>query len=158
MRIVVCGIGNIERGDDAFGPNIVARLNEDDVLKKVDCGLHPENYLNKIMSYSPDLVIFLDTVSGNSDDCILLRNEEISRLGSVSVSTHSLPLSTMCEFLAESGVRDIFFLAVPARSYGHYTASVKDKADHIVTVLNNIDKKRGVCIIEIYEALSEQIR
>lgn len=158
MRIVVCGIGNIGRGDDAFGPDVVARLNEDDVLRKLDCGLHPENYLNKVISYSPDLVIFLDTISGSSDAGILLRNDEISKLGPASVSTHSLSFAAMCEFLKESGVANIFFLAVPAHSYEHYTAAVKDKADRIVATLNDIDKSRTVCIIDIYEALSEQIR
>ncbi len=158
MRIVVCGIGNAERGDDAFGPYIIAHLRETDVLKKYDCGLYPENYLNKLLAFSPDLVIFLDTISTDSPHCVLLKNEQILERSPVSVSTHSLSLAAMYEFLIEGGVKDVFFLGVPVYSYRSSTVEVQVIADRIVEVLNDIDKSHHLGIIEIYEALSEQIR
>ncbi|MDH4211713.1 MAG: hydrogenase maturation protease [candidate division WOR-3 bacterium] len=158
MRIVVCGIGNTERGDDAFGPYVVEHLQESDMLKKLDCGLYPENYLNRIISLSPDLVILVDTIDKESRNCVLLRSQEIFRLSTVSVSTHNLSLGAMCEFLIDGGVKDIFFLGMPAFSYECITTPVKETADRIIGVLNNIDIGHRVCIIDIYEALSEQIR
>lgn len=158
MRIVVCGIGNAERGDDAFGPYIVERLQESKMLEKIDCGLHPENYLNRIVSSTPDVIIFLDTIDRKSPNCILLRNEEVSELSAVSVSTHSLSIGAMYEFLRGGGVQNVFFLGIPAISYETMTARVKDIADRVIGVLNNVDSSHRVGIIDIYEALSEQIR
>lgn len=158
MHIVVCGIGNAERGDDAFGPYIVGCLQECEMLEKIDCGLHTENYLNRIVSSAPDVVIFLDTIDRKSQGCILLRNEEIVELSTLSVSTHSLSMGAIYEFLRNGGVQNVFFLGIPAISYERMTARVKDTADRIIGVLNNIDTSQGVGIIEVYEALSEQIR
>ena len=158
MRIVVCGIGSAERGDDAFGHYVVEHLHESDLLKKFDCGLYPENYLNRIVSLSPDLVILVDTIEKETRDCVLLRSEQILRLSPVSVSTHSLSLGAMCEFMIDGGVKEIFLLGVPVFSYESFTPRVKDTADQILGVLNNIDSGRRICIMDIYEALSERIR
>jgi hydrogenase maturation protease len=158
MRIIVCGIGSAERGDDAFGHYVVENLQESNMLKKLDCGLYPENYLNRIVKFSPDLVILLDTIDREMRECLLLRNEQIMRLSPVSISTHNLSLGAMCEFLIDGGVKDIFFLGVPVLSYDNLTSRVKEIADRIIRILNNIDSSRLICIIDIYDALSEQIR
>ena len=158
MRIVVCGIGSAERGDDAFGHYVVEHLRESDLLKKFDCGLYPENYLNRIVALSPDLVILVDTIEKESRDCVLLRSEQIIRLSPVSVSTHNLSLGAMCEFMIDGGVKEIFFLGMPVLSYEILTPHVKEAADRIIGVLNNIDSSRRIRIMEIYEALSERIR
>jgi len=158
MRIVVCGVGNVERGDDAFGPSVIEHLYEGETLRKIDSGLFPENYLNKIVSLLPDLVIFLDTVGREEMRSVILRNEEIASRSALSVSTHNLSFTAMYEFLKDSGVKDVFFIGVPVLSYAHYSAGVRAIADRIVAVLNNIDNMRGFDIIEIYEVLSEQLR
>lgn len=158
MRIVVCGVGNIERGDDAFGPSVIERSHEGKTLRKIDCGLFPENYLNKIVSLLPDLVIFLDTIGRGEKRNVILRNEEIAGRSAVSVSTHNLSFAAMYEFLRDGGVKDVFFIGVPVHSYAHYSAGVRAIADRIVTVLNNIDNMPGVDIMKMYDVLSEQLR
>jgi len=158
MRIVVCGIGSAERGDDAFGHYVIEHLRESDPLKKFDCGLYPENYLSRIISLSPDLVILIDTIEKEKRDCVLLRSEQIMTLSPVSVSTHSLSLGAMCEFMIDGGVKEIFFLGIPVLSYEILTPYVKDVADQIIDALNNIDSSRRIRIMDIYEALSERIR
>jgi hydrogenase maturation protease len=158
MRIVVCGIGSRDRGDDGFGPYIIDHLKDSGVVEKMDCELYPENYLNIIRSMSPDLVIFLDAMSGGEGEAVLLRNEEIIEKSPLSVTTHNLPFSAVVQFLRENGVPDIFFLGVQAASYERLSGRVKDIADRIIVVLNTIDKEQGFDIIRLYEALSEQLR
>lgn len=158
MRIVVCGIGSRERGDDGFGPYIIDHLKDSDVVEKVDCELYPENYLNKICAMSPDLVIYLDAVSGGQAETVLLRNEEIIEKSPLSVTTHNLPFSAVVQFLRENGVPEVFFLGVQAVSYERLSARVKDIAERVVAVLNTIDKKQDFSIIRLYEVLSEKIR
>lgn len=158
MRIVVCGIGSRNRGDDGFGPYIIEHLKDNAAIEKIDCDLYPENYLNKICSISPNLVIFLDTIKGGDAEAILLRNKEIIEQSSLSVTTHNLPFSAVVQFLHEHGVPEVFFLGVQATSYERLTPRVKDIAERIIAVLDTIDKAQGIDIIRLYEALSEQLR
>ncbi len=158
MRIVACGVGNIERGDDAFGPFIIEGLHEGDTLRKIDCGIHPENYLNVIVSLSPDIVLFFDTIRQCERESVLLRNEEIARKSPPSVSGHCLSLTAMYEFLKESGVKDILFLGVPVRSYSEISPEVRAVADRLISVLNKVDNMHGLDIMRMYEVLSEQLR
>jgi hydrogenase maturation protease len=158
MRVVVCGIGSRKRGDDGFGPYIIDHLQDSGVVTTFDCELYPENYLNRICSMSPDLVIFLDAMSGGEGEAVLLRNEEIIEKSPLSVTTHNLPFSAVIQFLQENGVRDVFFLGVQAVSYEQLSGQVRDIADRIIAVFNTIDKEQGFDIIHLYEALSEQLR
>ena len=158
MRIVVCGIGSRDRGDDGFGPYIIDHLKDSGIVEKMDCELYPENYLNRLCSMSPDLVIFLDAMSGGEGEAVLLRNEDIIERSPLSVTTHNLPFSAVVQFLRENGVPDIFFLGVQAASYERLSGRVKDIADRLIAVLNTIDKEQGFDIIRLYEALSEQLR
>ena len=158
MRVVICGIGNKERGDDAFGPYIVEHVRESERIKKIDCGLHPENYVHKVIDWVPELVIFFDTIASGRPEPILLKDDEIFEMSPVSVSTHALSLGAMCELLRENGVASIFFFGVPAISYTHYSPQVKDAADRVISALNDIDKTERFSIMSLYEALSEQIR
>lgn len=158
MRIVVCGIGSRDRGDDGFGPYVIDHLKSSAVMEKIDCELYPENYLNKICSMSPDLVILLDAMRGVEAEAVLLRNEEIFQQSPLSVTTHNLPFSAVVQFLQEHGVPDVFFLGVQAISYERLSSRVKEIAMHIIAVLNTIDKEQGFDIIQLYEMLSEQLR
>jgi hydrogenase maturation protease len=157
MRIVVCGIGNKDRGDDAFGPYVVEQLRAQQNVLKIDCGLYPENQLNEIIAQSPDVVIFLDAVEGEEVP-VLLRNDEITDHSALSVTTHKLPFSAVYMFLRENGVPDVLFLGVPAMSFETCSKHVKDFGDRIASVLNDVDKKQGFSIMTLYEALSEQLR
>jgi hypothetical protein len=77
MKMLLCGIGNKDRGDDGFGAYILENIQESNYLRKIDCALYPENYLNKMVSENPDLIIFLDTIRRQGSQNILLRNGEI---------------------------------------------------------------------------------
>ena len=158
MRVVICGIGNKERGDDAFGPYIVEHIRESQRIRKIDCGLQPENYVPKIIDPVPELVIFFDTIASGQSKPVLLRDEAIIEMSPVSVSTHSLSFGAICELLKDSGVASVFFFGVPVVSYTHFSSQTKDVADRVISVLNDIDKSQGLSIMGLYEALSEQIR
>jgi len=158
MIIVACGVGCKDRGDDGFGPYVIEHLRDQKSIRKIDCGLYPENYLNKIIALAPDLVIFFDTVVSDRKRTVILRNEEIVERSPVSVTTHSLSFGAMYEFLHANGVNNIFLLGVPVLSYEVFSREIRDTADRVITILNNIDKHRDFSIINLYEALSEQIR
>jgi hydrogenase maturation protease len=158
VRVVICGIGNKERGDDAFGPYIIEHVRASEHIEKIDCGIQPENYVHKIIDPVPEVVIFFDTVASGQPKPVLLRDAEILEMSPISVSTHSLSLGAMYELLKDSGVTSVFFFGVPAVSYTNYSSQTKDVADRVISVLNDIDKTQDFSIMGFYEALSEQIR
>jgi hydrogenase maturation protease len=158
VRVVICGIGSKERGDDAFGPYIIEHVKESESIKTIDCGLHPENYLGKILQSPPELVILFDTATGVEGRTVLLKDNEIFEQSPVSVSSHSLSLGAICELLKENGVESIIFFGVVPVSYTQYSSEVKVVADRVVSIINDIDKTAGFSIMSFYEALSEQIR
>jgi hydrogenase maturation protease len=158
MVIVACGVGQRDRGDDGFGPYVIEQLRGQKSIRKIDCGLYPENYLNKITALAPNLVIFFDTIMNDQESAVVLMNEEILERTPVSVTTHSLSFAAMYEFLRANGVSDIFFFGVPVLSYEVLSKETRDTADRIIAILNKVDKHPGFGIINLYEALSEQIR
>ncbi|ASJ14499.1 hydrogenase 3 maturation endopeptidase HyCI [Thermococcus radiotolerans] len=100
-RVVVCGIGNEVRGDDAFGILVAERLKE--LVKNpnvliLNCGEVPESYTGKITKFEPDLVVFVDAVDfGGEHGEVILADPE-GTLGE-AVSTHSLPLKVLVGYL-----------------------------------------------------------
>ena len=158
VKISLCGMGNKARGDDGFGPYVIENVQETDNIKKIDCGLHPENYLNKILTLNSDLIIFFDTIKKKDAKIVLLKNEEIIEKNPVSVSTHNLPFSAIYQYLRENTKAEIFLFGVSARSYQEFVGETKDIADRICTILNNIDKQKNLNTIDIHANLSTAIR
>ena len=158
MRIVVCGIGNPERGDDMFGPFVVSRLHEGPRLKKIDCGMYPENYLHDIVALAPDLVIFFDTMRDPAQAAMVLKDDEILECSTLSVSTHNLPFAALYSFLKGHGVKGVCLVGVRPVSYAEFTPSVRAAAERLIAFLDDVDRARDFDIIGIYEALSERLR
>lgn len=158
VKILLCGIGNSTRGDDAFGPYLVEKLKETDCLKKINCGMHPENYLQKIIDSAPDLVIFVDTISANGKECRLLRDKEITEGLSLSLSTHSLPFRPIYDYIKENCQASIWLLGVKPRSYDIFDQRTRTWAHRIINVLYSLDSEKQLNIIQVYENLSAALR
>jgi hydrogenase maturation protease len=157
MKIVICGMGNINRGDDGFGPYVVACVKESKCIKTIDCNIYPENYLNKIVSTKPNLIVFLDTIKKNASNIMLLKNEEILQHHPISVSTHNLPFSSIYQFLRTNCDAEIFLLGISVNSYETMSSEVKNIADRVCSFFNSIDRQKKFNIIAIYENLSTAI-
>ena len=59
-KIVLVGIGNPLRGDDGFGPALIAALDGQVRAVCIDAGTAPESYAGKIIKENPDTVVFVD--------------------------------------------------------------------------------------------------
>jgi hydrogenase maturation protease len=94
---LVVGVGNRMRGDDGAGPAAVDALAACGV-RTLDCGVAPENYLEKIVALNPAVVLFVDAVNfgGTSGDMRLFGPDQIPHAG---LSTHALSLQMVCEYL-----------------------------------------------------------
>ncbi len=158
MKMLLCGIGNKDRGDDGFGAYILENIQESNYLRKIDCALYPENYLNKMVSENPDLIIFLDTIRRQGSQNILLRNGEILENNPISISTHNLPFSAIYEYLKANTRAKIWFLGICPISFEKMSETTKIVAHKIINALNFLDKQEKQDIIKIYETLSTTLK
>ncbi|MFA4647369.1 hydrogenase 3 maturation endopeptidase HyCI [Pyrococcus kukulkanii] len=102
-RIVICGIGNDVRSDDAFGVAFVERLRKKVKGKNIlilNCGPVPESFLGKIIEFNPDLIIFVDAVHFNGKPGELIIADPEGTLGD-TISTHGMPLKILMKFIKE---------------------------------------------------------
>ena len=106
-RLVILGVGNSRRGDDAAGGLVVRQL-----LKKLgsqkepgicllDGGEVPESLTGEIRKFGPSHVLIVDTASGGYEPgtIFLVDREKISQ---DDLTTHRIPLSLLVRYLEES--------------------------------------------------------
>jgi hydrogenase 3 maturation protease len=138
--LLICGIGNSLRADDAIGPLVVADLKDD--FRTLNCGSTPENYVFKIERMKPEVVLFVDAVdfSGEPGETRLFPAEEIieSRLG--QPSTHLIPLGETLKMLKDVTRADVYLLGVQPRSitFGDPLSKEVEKArERIITTFRS---------------------
>ena len=110
------GIGNRLRGDDAFGPMLIDRMRECDVMpwRLFDAGETPENIAGAIASLKPEGVLLLDVCrSGRAPGEVGLFPLEASPYG--GVSTHAQSLRLFAEFLSWRASCPVALLGVEPR-------------------------------------------
>ena len=107
--LAVVGIGNALRGDDAFGPAVVAALEPCPALRLFDVQAVPESFLVPIVSSGCAGVLFVDAADlGAEPGRVALVPAE--HLAEVDVSTHAISLALVAEAIqglarGESGRR-----------------------------------------------------
>jgi len=94
--LAVVGIGNALRGDDAFGPAVVAALEPCPALRLFDVQAVPESFLVPIVSSGCAGVLFVDAADlGVEPGRVALVPAE--HLAEVDVSTHAISLALVAE-------------------------------------------------------------
>jgi len=95
---LIVGVGNPLRGDDGAGIVLMQRLKGIVTAEFLDCGVAPENYLEKIAGIAPRTVVILDAVDLKQPPGTirLINAEAIARGG---ISTHSISLRMFTDYL-----------------------------------------------------------
>jgi len=119
-RVVLLGVGNRIRGDDAAGPELIEILKKGlpDVGKGIflfDGEEVPENYLIPIANLKPNLVIIVDAVDfGSRPGTVKLFS--IRQIPQGSFSTHRLSLRFLGSYLEKETQAKIFVLGIQPKS------------------------------------------
>ena len=92
--MLILGVGNCLRGDDAVGPLLVERLQGKVDIPLIDAGDVPENYLGPIEEADADLVLVVDAadMGANVGDAAIF---DIEQIRGTSVSTHTANLGLL---------------------------------------------------------------
>ncbi|WP_457742732.1 hydrogenase 3 maturation endopeptidase HyCI [Thermococcus sp.] len=142
-RVVICGIGNDVRGDDAFGVLVVERLKElidNPNVLIINCGEVPENYTSKISGFKPDLVVFVDAVDFRGEVGEYVIADPEGTLGE-AVSTHGLPLKFITRFMKTMINADFVLIGCQPGSTGLFhepSELIKERAERLAELLAGI--------------------
>jgi len=142
-RVVICGIGNDVRGDDAFGVLVAERLKElldnPDVLV-LNCGEVPENYTGKIANFNPDLVVLVDAVDFGGEVGEYIIADPGGTLGE-AISTHGLPLKFVTQFMKTMVKAEFVLIGCQPGSTGLFqepSELIKKRAERLAELLAGI--------------------
>lgn len=114
-RVVVVGVGNRLRGDDAAGPLLARRLARRCAVACVDAGSALENHLGAIIRRRPDTVLLVDAVHlGRSPGQWEFLDP--GRIEEQGLSTHDLSLRLCLEYLGWNIDGAVFLLGLQPRS------------------------------------------
>ena len=108
-------MGNPLRGDDGFGPALVARLKGRVKAVCLDGGSAPEIYAGKIVKEKPGTILMVDALhlGRRPGEYAVLRKDEIARSG---FSTHDISPNLLLDYLAEETGAEIYMLGVQPES------------------------------------------
>jgi hydrogenase 3 maturation protease len=115
-RLLIMGVGNPLRGDDAFGLQAVREMKKHKPQGEVyfvECETVPENFIHVIQEKAPSHILFVDAVEANLPPGSIVFTD-LNERGEIAVSTHSIPLSVFSGFLKSVMKVDVMLLGVQA--------------------------------------------
>ncbi|MCS7163703.1 MAG: hydrogenase 3 maturation endopeptidase HyCI [Thermodesulfovibrio sp.] len=111
-KILIAGIGNPLRGDDAVGSYIIKRLVNDRInAVLVDCEDQLERFIEKIIQHKPETIIFIDALHMNQKPgSVAFLTEE--NLENIRVSTHQGNLSMCIKYIKARIKTKVFIIGI----------------------------------------------
>ena len=136
-------IGNRYGGDDAIGPHVADKLESDENVTVINCGIAPENYTSVVKKHKPKFLIIVDAVEMNLSPGEI-RVVSKDKIGVMHISTHGIPISVLMNYLKQY-VENIIFVGIqPETMSGKITKTAKQSAEKLVKIL----KKKNLSSIE----------
>jgi hydrogenase 3 maturation protease len=140
-KVVVLGIGNPSRGDDAAGSLLAQQLKNESNLFVIDAQDVPENYLWRLADERPDTIVMVDSVNLNAAPGSVAVLEKESLAG-YWPSTHRMPVSLLIDYLEKETHARVFLIAIQPSQTGFMQpvqedvqASIASVADALKSVL-----------------------
>ena len=148
-KLVIIGIGNPFRGDDALGLHILKKLDSKvpPSVKLIEAETTPENFTEEIERSKPSHVLFVDAAQFSEEPgkAKLVPPEKIA---GVTLSTHAMPLSIMAEILQKDLNANVALLGVQPRTIElteELSPELEKEIRKIVEILTNALNKVCSC-------------
>ena len=110
-KVVVMGIGNPSRGDDAAGSQVAERVRRAPGVHVIDAQDVPENYLCQIADQHPDTVVLIDCVDMKSAPGSVALFEDDQTIA-YWPNTHRVPMSLIVDYLKRTTGARILLIAI----------------------------------------------
>jgi hydrogenase 3 maturation protease len=94
-KVLVLGIGNTLRNDDAAGSLLARRIKHKVSFEVIEAESAPENYLGKIISLRPDTVVIIDVADfgGRAGEIRILEAKELKNPPLFFTHNAAIPMS-----------------------------------------------------------------
>ncbi len=117
-KILFVGLGNRLRSDDGAGLVLLQEIKKQKEFGKsnfIFAEKNPENYLQQMISYNPQIVIFVDAVNVSESPGAIsfLLSEQIESTG---ISTHAFSIKLIEEYLLNERQIEFRYLCIQPRS------------------------------------------
>jgi hydrogenase 3 maturation protease len=134
-RILFVGIGNVLKSDDGAGVFISNNIRNRGNISSLTVEVSIENYIGKINSLDPDILVLIDCVElGSSPGTYKLL--KLSQIQDLTFNTHNISLRRLSEFFK----MPVFILAIQPEKleFGeNISYLVKNIADKIINLINS---------------------
>lgn len=140
-KLVILGIGNDLKGDDALGTFIARSLdNLRPKIVSIDGGVVPENFTGAIKKETPTHILLVDAVDMKKAPGFvrMVHKDEISNY---SISTHSMPISFLINYLEMGTDAKIALIGIQPLNMElgqEMTKEVKKSATNVLDTLKTI--------------------
>ncbi|MFX1578141.1 MAG: hydrogenase maturation peptidase HycI [Promethearchaeota archaeon] len=140
-KIAILGMGNDLRSDDGLGLYIIERLSIDDPRVMIEnVGSVPEGFARNLAEFGAERVIMVDAADmmkppGHTE---LVTKD---RIGGISISTHSMPLSFLMMYLEQETGGKTVLIGIQPKSiqFGEgLTPEIQAVVDTIIKTLERI--------------------
>lgn len=146
-RLVIVGIGNELRGDDAVGCLIIRQLQRDlqhsENRLLIHAGAAPENIVGRIRQFAPDTLLFIDAVDMKAVPTHTRLFDLSENFVEQAASTHTLSLKLIVDYLKSELNCRIFLLGIQPTSTAFDTAisssvqaNANDISEYLVSILS----------------------
>jgi hydrogenase 3 maturation protease len=145
-KVVIVGIGNTLRCDDAVGALLAQRIKDKVSFAVYDAGPNPENYLGKIVKAKPDNVVLIDAVEFGGAPGEFREAEGEGVFTANLFSTHNASLSLTMNYLKNNLKADIIMLMVQPKCLAlgdTLSPEIQETLDTLTDWFCNAAKEKG---------------
>ncbi len=96
-RILFVGIGNLLKQDDGVGVYIGNRIKKKDNIESLTVETSIENYIGKINTLNPDILILIDCMELKSNPGTF-KLLELNQIQDITFNTHNISLNRLSDF------------------------------------------------------------
>lgn len=142
-KIVILGIGNEIKGDDALGSIISQKtsklFDKNENIVVFDGGTVPENYTGLIRKENPTHIILVDAVDMKKEPGHI-RVVEKEEIANYNISTHAMPISFLIKYLETTVNAQIILVGVQPKNMELAEGISKEVEKSIEKVVSTFDK------------------
>jgi hydrogenase 3 maturation protease len=134
-KILFVGIGNLLKKDDGAGVYISSNIRNTPKISALTVEVSIENYIGKINSLNPDILVLIDCVDMGSTPgtCKLM---SINQINDLTFNTHNISLKKLSDFFKMK----VYLLGIQPEKidFGeNISYLVKKEADKIINTINS---------------------
>jgi len=140
-KILFVGIGNLLKSDDGVGVYISRKIKSKVNISSLSVEVSVENYIGKINSLNPDLLVLIDCMDLNSSPGTF-KLFSLSETQDLTFNTHNISLKSLSSFFS----MPVLVLGIQPEKIGfgeNISYLVKSIADKIIKHINKLEVQNG---------------